>query len=517
MKMKNVVIYTRVSTDEQAQRGFSLRDQKDKLEKYCLKKGATILAHYQDDHSAKTFKRPEFIKLMEFVKKNGRKVDTLVVVKWDRFSRNSAESYRMIAELLQMGVKVVASEQELDEDIPENAIVKAIYLITPEVENKRRSMNTQNGMRKAMFEGRYMSKSPIGYKDGRDFLGKRVLVVSEKATLVQEAFNLFATGLYDREELRKKLKPQGMTLSKDGFARMLKNPVYMGKVFVPAHKDDQEQVVDGIHEAIISEELFFEVAGVLNRRSKTKGKSQKKADEFPLRGILVCSKCGRNLTGSISKGNGGSYSYYHCQYGCKERFTLDDAHKSLSEWLQPLTMSDKMASLYLAILEDVFKDDDARRKVELDKLHRQREENRSTFTKASYKFVADEIDKHSFKTLKNDLDTKLQGINDRINEIEMQDSSYEEYCKYGFSLFSNLGGYFKRSEPHVKRKMIGLIFPEKLVYEDKKYRTNTPSEIFQLLFNINKAFDEVKIEKAPKVGSHSSMVARTRIELVIPP
>jgi DNA invertase Pin-like site-specific DNA recombinase len=57
-----------VSTDEQAEKGYSLRDQKAKLEKYCEDKGYEIIKHYEDDHSAKTFERPEFQKMLEFIK-----------------------------------------------------------------------------------------------------------------------------------------------------------------------------------------------------------------------------------------------------------------------------------------------------------------------------------------------------------------------------------------------------------------------------------------------------------------
>ena len=66
--MANVILYTRVSTDEQAEKGFSLRDQKEKLERFADANGYTVVHHFQDDHSAKTFDRPAFKKLLDFVK-----------------------------------------------------------------------------------------------------------------------------------------------------------------------------------------------------------------------------------------------------------------------------------------------------------------------------------------------------------------------------------------------------------------------------------------------------------------
>ena len=67
--MDKVILYTRVSSEEQS-RGYSLRDQKDRLDKYCALKNYTIVKHYEEDHSAKTFERPQFKKLLEFIKHN---------------------------------------------------------------------------------------------------------------------------------------------------------------------------------------------------------------------------------------------------------------------------------------------------------------------------------------------------------------------------------------------------------------------------------------------------------------
>ena len=83
--MKNVILYFRVSTDEQADKGFSLRDQEQKLLNYCNSNNLNVLAVFKEDHSAKTFNRPEFKKLLLFVKNNKSKVQQLLFTKWDRF------------------------------------------------------------------------------------------------------------------------------------------------------------------------------------------------------------------------------------------------------------------------------------------------------------------------------------------------------------------------------------------------------------------------------------------------
>ena len=87
--MKNVILYTRVSTDEQADKGFSLRDQNQKLLNYCENYNLNVLHVFKEGLSAKTFNRPEFKKLLDFTKKNSSKIHQILFTKWDRFSRNT--------------------------------------------------------------------------------------------------------------------------------------------------------------------------------------------------------------------------------------------------------------------------------------------------------------------------------------------------------------------------------------------------------------------------------------------
>ena len=84
----NVIIYCRVSTDEQAQKGFSLDYQEETLKQYCEKMSYNIVKIYREDHSAKNFNRPEYQKFLTFLKKNKGALDLLLVTSWDRFSRN---------------------------------------------------------------------------------------------------------------------------------------------------------------------------------------------------------------------------------------------------------------------------------------------------------------------------------------------------------------------------------------------------------------------------------------------
>jgi site-specific DNA recombinase len=112
--MKKAILYIRVSTDEQAERGHSLAYQEEKLTMYCQLKGIEIVKLFKEDYSAKTFERPKIKEMITFLKANKNLVDEMLFIKWDRFSRNAGDAYQMIKLLNKMGVVPHATEQPLD-------------------------------------------------------------------------------------------------------------------------------------------------------------------------------------------------------------------------------------------------------------------------------------------------------------------------------------------------------------------------------------------------------------------
>ncbi|WP_236937667.1 recombinase family protein [Flavobacterium coralii] len=158
--MKIADLYIRVSTDEQADKGYSQRNQEEVLKRYCEINSIQVRNIIFEDHSAKSFVRPEWKKLEQGLKRSRGKVDLVLFTKWDRFSRNAGDAYQMINKLRNFGVEPQAIEQPLDLSVPENKMMLAFYLAAPEVENDRRALNTFHGMRRAKKEGRCLGIAP---------------------------------------------------------------------------------------------------------------------------------------------------------------------------------------------------------------------------------------------------------------------------------------------------------------------------------------------------------------------
>ncbi len=104
--MKNVIIYIRVSTDEQAENGYSLAAQEEKLIKYCTSNKLNAVKIFKEDYSAwKGFDRPAYNELKQFINSNKGKIDGILFTQWSRFSRDITESYNEIKRLKSLKVE----------------------------------------------------------------------------------------------------------------------------------------------------------------------------------------------------------------------------------------------------------------------------------------------------------------------------------------------------------------------------------------------------------------------------
>lgn len=482
--MKNVILYVRVSTDEQG-KGYSLRDQEQKLLNYCQNNNFNVLHIFREDYSAKTFKRPEFKKLLEFCKKNKKEVHQLLFIKWDRFSRNTLESYQMIDAFNQLAIQVNAIEQPLDLTIPEQGLMLAVYLSMPEVENHRRSLNITAGMRRAFKEGRYVGMAPKGYDNGRDASKKPILIPNKDARYIQEAFELMATGNYQRNEVFYKLKAKGFKSSKTVFANILNTHLYYGGVYIKAYKDEKETVVNGIHEPIITKALFDKVQQVMNNRKKGKHLVPKKYNEkFPLKEFLRCPYCNKQMRASSSKGRTEYYNYYHCVSPCKGRYTLEEVHQMVENFLGDISFDKQFQELYFEIIKEKLTED-TKQKALGAKHYENLNSIEDKLIKLQDLYIDGDMDKAGYESAKEryeniraELKSKEASSEDNKKLIELYNRATKK--------FVDIDIQYNRSDIEHKRKIIGSIFEKNIQFENKKVRTATLNPILNEITNINK-------------------------------
>lgn len=517
--MTNAIIYTRVSTDEQADKGYSLRYQEERLRQYCSLQKINVIQHFKDDYSAKTFERPAFKQLKEYVIVNRKHIDCILFVKWDRFSRNTSDSYNMIKYFFKLGITVQAIEQPIDVKIPEQKILLAFYLAYPEIENDRRALNTRQGMIKAMKEGRWVSNAPLGYQNGRDIENKPILIPNEKAVLINEMFEKLAGGCYNQEEIRREYNSKGLKISKSHISRIFLNPAYIGKIKVPSFNTDPEMIIEGLHVPIVKEEIFYRVQDILNSSNK-KGKPSKLVNpNLPLRHHLKCPDCGRNLTGSASKGNGGRYYYYHCQRGCNTRYKADIANSDFTQYLHNIKIKPEIIKLYKEIVKDVFTENSKEHDKRLVQIEKDMAVNSDKISRVDNLLIEGKIDDSTHKRMTIDVNNKIKNLYAEKMNYGLFETDYQKYLNYGFNILENLDGYYSEADIHIKGKLISSIFPDRLIYQNGNYRTNGTNNIISLLSGeiaenegIKKGNIGVKHQHSPDGSAYGDRTRTLRLE-----
>jgi site-specific DNA recombinase len=516
MKTNRAIIYTRVSSDEQAEKGYSLQYQEEQLRKYCANRDITIVAHYKEDYSAKTFDRPEFNKLMNFCKKNPGEVDLLLFINWSRFGRNAGDSYGIIKQLNKLEIEPQAIEQPLDLKVPENKMMLAFYLASPEVENDRRSINVKSGIYRAKKEGRWTTLAPVGYRNIRTEDGRAMIVPSMDADLIREAFKDFATGAYGMEELRQKLVDKGLKCERSRFPDLLRNRAYISKVLVPAYKDEPEYYAKAIHEPLITEELFFQVQDILDGRAPNRPTKNTLKEQLPLRGSLECRQCGKNISGSASRGNGGKYYYYHCTCGCNERFKAELANKCFIEFLQSIKPNPMVLDLNYEILLDEFESKLKNDRSELTKIDAEINRNNLRLQNAEHLMLDAEISASDYKEIK----AKISAGNDELIRKKANASSsqedFREHLKVGATILRSIDVFYQNATLSEKQLIIGSVFPEKLIFENNQFRTKRMNEALVLMCMNHNDLGQKKSGRSKKFLLSSTQVGVRRFELPTP-
>ena len=338
--MKNIVIYTRVSSKEQVDDGNSLATQKQILYDYAKTNNLNIIRHFEErGESAKTANRHELQKMLVYCAEHQSSIDTVVVHKFDRFSRKLSDHHELRKYFKSLVIDVFAIAEPTD-DTPSGKFMEAVFAARAEYDNDNRSEQSRSGMQTGIKDGRWMWMAPVGFVNGR-VDGRRNIVPDPDAAytnLLRMSWNLMADGR-TMEEARKivnlRLKEiSRKPISLQSFSRMLRNKIYIGVVCGFGLEIQSSSI-----RPFVDPELFYEVQEILTGNRNKGNKYTKNNPKYPLRGVLWC-KNGHKLTASSPRGRGGSYPKYHCPKcrGKGTSFDVDDTEVRFMQFVEPMSI-----------------------------------------------------------------------------------------------------------------------------------------------------------------------------------
>ncbi|MBO6293313.1 MAG: recombinase family protein [Selenomonas sp.] len=312
-----VAIYVRVSTQEQAQEGYSIDAQTERLQAYCRAKDWTVFGVYTDaGYSGSNTKRPDLQRLLTDVRAG--LVDCVLVYKLDRLSRSQKDTLMLIEDtFLAAGVAFVSMSENFDTSTPLGRAMVGILSVFAQLEREqireRMAMGRAERARQGLYHGG--GWKPFGY----DYVDGRLVVNPIEAEAVKDTYRLFLDEHATFYEISKYIETHyGRSIDHAGVRSILDTPIYIGEI------SWEGKTYPGQHDAIVDRETFDRAQVLLADRWRiAASKPAPFHPKYLLSGLLVCGSCGNTyITRSAYSGkkpNRKYRPYYSCYSRAKIR------------------------------------------------------------------------------------------------------------------------------------------------------------------------------------------------------
>ncbi len=401
---KKCGLYMRVSTEDQAREGFSLPEQKERLEAFCKFKGYEIIDYYQDAGiSAKTGNyRPEFERLKEDIK--SKKINTIVSLKLDRITRSIYDWENLITFLDENDAYLDCANDEINTTTANGKMISRLLMSVSQNEIERTSERTKIGLAGAIKQGHIPHVAPLGYKHENKTL---VIDYSTKDVVVR-IFELYSEG-YSYQKISN-LFNEEKVLGKDNWrdstiVTILENDIYKGD-FVHGKRTKNPTYYEDVVEPIISKEMWADC----QLQKKKNSRSYQRTLTYLYLQKLKCPKCNRILGGkATTKKNGKPYFYYYCN-DCKISFKENVINEYFHQFINELVEYDSVVNqFFLPMIKQKFDEPKEELEKEIIKQNEKLERIRKAYINGAFgldvytKETA--IVEKSIENLKNELDT----------------------------------------------------------------------------------------------------------------
>ncbi|SCY74711.1 site-specific DNA recombinase [Butyrivibrio sp. INlla14] len=356
MKKEKVKVYTytRVSTAMQID-GYSLDAQKTRMKAFADYNDYVIAGEYEDaGKSGKSIEgRSGFNHMMDDIRSNKDGVSFVLVFKLSRFGRNAADVLNSLQMMQDFGVNLICLEDGIDSSKEAGKLMISVLSAVAEIERENIRVQTMEGRIQKAREGKWNGGfAPYGYK----LVDGKLVINEDEAPAIRTIFDNYAntdmgaTGIaryLENHGIHKNPRQNGKNPLFDAalIRRIINNEVYCGKIAYGKRKmqkvkgtrndyqlvkQDDYVLVDGMHEPIVSEELWNKAQLKLRESAKKYEHVNLPKDQkvHMLSGILKCPYCCAGMYGNkaIKKRPDGSKYKDFFYYGCKHR-NMTRGHK----------------------------------------------------------------------------------------------------------------------------------------------------------------------------------------------
>lgn len=452
-----VYIYTRVSTTMQID-GYSLDAQKARMKAYADFNDYQIVGEYEDaGKSGKSIEgRASFCRMMEDIKSGKDGVSYVLVFKLSRFGRNAADVLSTLQVMQDFGVNLICVEDGIDSSKDAGKLMISVLSAVAEIERENIRVQTMEGRIQKAREGRWNGGfAPYGYR----LVDGALKINEDEAPAIRTIFEQYVNTDTGANGLSKYLEAHGFQklvrqngtsplFSATLIRSILRNPVYCGKIAFGRRKlekvhgtrneyrqvpQDNYLLVDGLHEGIVSEELWNAAQVKLLAQSKRyEPVIRNKTEQAHLLSALVkCPVCGAGMYSNKCtkrKKDGTpykSFSYYSCKHRKMQRGQKCDFNKQIQEEVLDNAVVEVIIKLvsnpkFAAMMQEKInsKVDTTAIEQEIAAAEKQLRQYYSIKSKIMEEIDTLDPDDRHYIIRKSDLDERLYRMYDKIEEAE---------------------------------------------------------------------------------------------------
>jgi len=382
---KRAMIYARVSTDEQAEHGYSLKGQVEAARKYAGEHGLEVVAVYEDGGISGALPmdaRPRGREMLDALRDKAAEV--VIAYTADRLSRNAAHFLVLRDQWQKRGIELHYVDRGQLQNSPEGRLMQTIESGVAEYERKKIRMRTMGGKRSKVKSGKWLGiHTPYGYTRQGKGREAQLAIGEGEAAIIRQVFEWYVRGdgsgeplavteICQRLEARGILPPETKKGRSDNprwnrasLRTMLQNEIYAGYVYygkvrlAPKDFDTQslwerevavppeEWVRVDLPELAIISPVMFASAHV--RAKRNKDMANRARHDYVLSGFLKCGHCGWAMGGAKHtkhKKGGEVYTqfFYRCPNpDCEAKTKIQVAHaldSKIWDWLMANTEND---------------------------------------------------------------------------------------------------------------------------------------------------------------------------------
>ncbi len=489
------VVYARVSSKEQEREGYSIPAQLKLLREYALQHDLQIAREFVDIETAKQAGRANFSEMLKFLRRN-RSCRALLVEKTDRLYRNlkdwvSIDELEMEIHFVKESVVLSHSSRSAEKFMHGIKVLMAKNYIDNLGEE------ASKGLREKAEQGMWPSFAPLGYQNVALPQGHRGIEPDpERAPLIAQLFNWYATGEYSLKEVAKKVREAGLRYRNSGdliptssVHKMLRNRIYTGEF------SWNGRLYHGAYQPLISKELFERVQCVLDDRGARRPKLRR--HRFAFSGLLRCGHCGCSMTGEVHKGR---YIYYRCtgyKGRCPEKYVREESLvDQFADALQELHLNDDVMEFLTKALQQSHQDEKRFHEEALTRLSAEH----ALFQNRLDQMYVDKLDGKIGESFYERKASEWRAEQDRIMEaIQRHRSADRSYLDTGINLLRLASGahdQFVSQGSEEKRKLLQLIV------------SNSSWKHGRLTFQLHMPFDLILKETARAREADAEDLAR---------